>query len=260
MVNLLSVSGAGFSFDKKNPVFEGLTFSLKKGDIFCILGPNGVGKSTLIRCLCNFLSLNKGTIFLEGKEIRSYTKLQLAKKIGFIPQLHQPAFPFLVRDFVLLGRTPHIPLCSTPSSEDILISEKCMKRAGIAHLASRPYTRISGGERQLVMFARIMAQEPELMLLDEPTSHLDLKNQVRILDMIESLSRSGLSCVFTTHIPDHAFLLDSTVALMKNQSIIKIGPAKEVITEENMLAAYDIPVRVIEVDGGIRTCVPVRTL
>ncbi|RPI79049.1 MAG: ABC transporter ATP-binding protein [Desulfobacteraceae bacterium] len=259
MVNLLDIREAGFSYDGKQTIFDRVTFSIKPGEIFCILGPNGIGKSTLLRCLGGLLTLQTGSITLQGQGIHAIGRKELGKQIGFIPQGHQPAFPYSVKEFVLMGRAPYIPIYAMPAEEDHRIAEQAIRSIGLVHLMEKSYTEISGGERQMALFARVLAQNPQLLLLDEPTSHLDLRNQLNTLTLIETLCRQGLTAVLTTHLPDQALLLNATVAIMKDRTFMAVGPAREVITVENLKAAYGIDVQILSsADGRARACVPVK--
>jgi iron complex transport system ATP-binding protein len=217
MVLKLEVNNISFSYRKGTPVFKDISFTLNKGDVFCILGQNGAGKSTLLSCIGNLFKLDKGNIQLDGEEISSMSRMEIAKKIGYIPQFHTPVFPYSVFDFVLMGRTPHIGALSSPKKKDRAITQKAIDDVGITHLMEKPYSEISGGEKQLVMFAKVLAQEPELILLDEPTSHLDFGNQFKILSMIEDLAKRGFSVVMTSHFPDHSFLVSNIVGVMQDQ-------------------------------------------
>jgi iron complex transport system ATP-binding protein len=256
----LEVNKATFSYKKGNPVFMDISFTLKQGDIFCILGPNGAGKSTLLSCLGNLFDLEKGTIMLDGKPISSMSRIDIAKRIGYIPQFHTPIFPYSIFDFVLMGRTPYIGAFSSPKARDILLTEKAIEAVGISHMSKRPYNEISGGERQLVMFAKVLAQEPDIILLDEPTSHLDFGNQFRILNLVESLAKSGFSVIMTSHFPDHAFLISTKVGVMKDKSFIDIGPANDVITEKNMKQTYGIDVKIEFIEQANRkVCIPLKS-
>jgi iron complex transport system ATP-binding protein len=259
MVNLLDIQEASFSYDGKRDIFNRVTLSIKPGEIFCILGPNGIGKSTLLRCLGGLLNLRSGLIRFKDRSIASISRNELGKKIGFIPQGHQPAFPYSVKEFVLMGRAPYIPIYAMPGPEDHHLAEEAIRSIGIQTLMDKPYTAISGGERQMVMFARVLTQNPQLLLLDEPTSHLDLRNQLHTLTLIETLCRQGITAVLTTPLPDQALLLDATVAIMKDQTFMAIGPAQQVITPQNLKAAYGIDVQILtSTDGRIRACVPVK--
>ena len=159
-----------------------------------------------------------------------------------------------------MGRAPHLGLLASPGIQDTRIAEESLEAMGISHLRDKPYTQISGGERQLVMFARVLAQKPSLLLLDEPTSHLDFGNQIRVLRIVQRLSATGLPIIMTSHFPDHAFLVSSKVALMQKGEFIDIGKPEEVITDSNLEKVYNIKVKVIDVDSGVnrKICVPVE--
>jgi iron complex transport system ATP-binding protein len=261
MVLKLEVNNIAFSYTKGKPVFKGVSFTLNEGDVFCILGQNGAGKSTLLSCIGNLFSIEDGTIRLDGKDISAMTRMDFAKKVGYIPQFHSPVFPYSVFDFVLMGRTPHIGAFSAPKKKDIGIVKNAIEDVGLTRLLVKPYSEISGGERQLVMFAKVLAQEPKIILLDEPTSHLDFCNQFKVLSLIEKLSKQGYSVIMTSHFPDHAFLMSNKVGIMKGQSFIDIGAANDVITEENMKLAYDLDVTIEFIEKAKRkVCVPLKKL
>jgi len=247
-----------YNLKEQGDIFTHISLSLERGEIFCLIGPNGTGKSTLIRCIGGLLTAYAGQITIEGMDISSMDPGQIAKIIGYVPQSHLPTFPFPVREVVVMGRCPHLGSFSSPSVADMQVAEKAMASVGISHLADRPCTDISGGEWQLVLIARALTQEPRILLLDEPTSHLDLGNQLKILGTIRELSRNGLTILMATHFPDHAFLLSSRVGVMLEKGIPLIGPADDVITEMTMKNAYNAEVRImtIEGDGGRRICIP----
>ena len=247
----LEVKNATFSYNGERNIFEDISFSVDSGDVFCILGPNGTGKSTLLRCLCNLYRLNSGNILIDGRDITSYSPANLAKKIGFIPQLHTPTFPYTVLQVVLMGRTPHLNMIATPSEKDYRIAEAAIKTVNIEYIKDKPYTELSGGQMQLVLMARVLAQEPEILLLDEPTSHLDVGNQIHTIEMIRKLSKQGLSLIMTSHFPDHTFLSSHRVGIMKNKRFIAIGRADDVVTEENLFEIYGVPIKIIQMDGEI---------
>lgn len=254
----LDVIDAAFSYDGDNNVFENISFSVEDGNIMCLLGPNGAGKSTLIKCLNHLLPLNKGVIQIDGKDIRSFSRQELAKKIAYIPQSHVPTFPFPVLNVVLMGRTPHLGFLSVPGKKDVEIAEQVLHSLGIHHLRDKRYTEISGGERQLVLLAAVIAQNTEILILDEPTSHLDFGNQIRLLEIINRLSRQGMMVIMSTHFPDHALLTASTVAIIKAGGIVKQGIPESVITEESIYETYGVEVVIGPVNGeqNLITCVP----
>ncbi len=255
----LEVKNATFSYKKGHPIFKDISFTLKQGEIFCLLGPNGAGKSTLLNCLGNLFDLEAGTISFDGKEISSMSRVEIAKRIGYIPQFHNPVFPYLVFDFVLMGRTPYIGVFSSPKEADLTLTKKAIEAVGISHLSQKHYNEISGGERQLVMFAKVLAQEPDIILLDEPTSHLDFANQMKILSLVENLAKSGFSIIMTSHFPDNAFLISTKVGLLKGQSFIDMGPANQTITEENMKRAFGMDVKIVFIEQANRSiCIPLK--
>ena len=191
-------------------------------------------------------------------DISAMPRAHIARAIGYIPQLHQPVFPFSVLDAVLIGRAAHLGMLESPKAADVKIAEESLESMGISHLRDKPYTRISGGERQLVIFARVLAQKPSLLLLDEPTSHLDFGNQIRLLNTVQKLAATGLPIIMTSHFPDHAFLISNKVALMKSGEFLDVGSPNDVINDINMERVYGIKVKVIEVNSGInrKICVP----
>jgi len=256
MSKLLEINNIEFSYNEKKKIFEDISFSIDEGDILCILGPNGAGKSTLIKCINGLLKLNKGDILFKGKNITMMDNDELAKKMGYIPQTHSSTFAFRVIDIVLLGRVPHLGLTESPGKKDYKIAENAMESLGIAHLKYKLYNEISGGERQLVIMARVLTQQPEILLLDEPTSHLDFGNQIRTLGIINKLSKNGLSVIMTSHYPDHAFISSNKVVIMNNGTLMAVGSPEDVVTEENMRNAYEINVKIMDVEDHRKTVVP----
>ena len=237
---MLNVKNAEFSYDKKRNVFEEINFSIQKSDILCILGPNGSGKTTLLKCLTNILQLTNGKVFLNNKDTRLISRKELSKKIGYLPQTHAALFPFSVLEVAVMGRAPHLKTTTSPTEADYNIAKENLEMLGISNLANRPYTKISGGQRQLALLAMALTQEPEILLLDEPTAHLDFGNQVRILELIEKLSTNGLAVIFTSHFPDHALYLSCEVALMNNKHFMNVGNSETMVTKENLKKILDV--------------------
>ena len=258
MENLIDVKNISFSYEKNENIFENISFNIKKKEVLCILGPNGTGKTSLIKCLNGLNNIKSGRILIKGEDIKKLSYSKISKSIGYIPQDHSPTFPFSVLDVVLMGRTPYINLTEVPKEEDIKISENALKTFGIYEMKDKEYTNLSGGERQLVFLSRILAQEPDLLILDEPTSHLDFGNQIRILEIIEKLSNSGLSIIMSSHFPDHGFLASTKVAIMQNKTFIDYGSPHDVITEENLKKAYNINVKLLEIENSRKICIPMK--
>jgi iron complex transport system ATP-binding protein len=252
---LMEVNDASFSYNGKDNVFEGISFSIEKGDVMCILGPNGTGKTTLIKCLNGLQRINSGDITVDGRSIYSMTKIEKSRYVGYIPQGHQTTFPFKSLDIVLMGRTPFIGTFSSASKKDLQIAKNAMGQLGILHLADKPYTAISGGERQMVFVARVLAQGPKILILDEPTSHLDFGNQMKTLSVIGALARQGMAIIMSSHFPDQAFISSNKTAIMKDKRMMCFGMPEAVVTEENMKKAYGVPVKIVEI-GSRKACVP----
>jgi len=253
----LCVEGLSFSYDGKSKVFENVGFSVEKGQVLCILGPNGSGKSTLLRCVNSLLNVDGGSVTVNEKSISAIIRKELSKQIGFLPQIHVSTFPFSVREVAVMGRSPHLGLAESPSDKDYRIADENLKLLGISHLSDKPYTHISGGERQLALIAMVLTQQPYILLLDEPTSHLDFGNQVRMLELVKRLSENGLTVVLTTHFPDHAFHLSSKVAIMHEKTIMVAGGCDDVITEANLKKIYGIDVKIAYLDSS-KVCVPLK--
>lgn len=262
MVMKLEVKDATFAYNTDN-VFEGLDLSLGDNEFFCILGPNGCGKTTFLKCLSRMLELKEGEVLLDSRSIYTMKRNEIASRIGYVPQDHSSTFPFTVLQVVLVGRAPYLDVFSSPSSEDVAIAEDALDRVGITKLKDKRFTELSGGERQLVLIARVLAQQPKALLLDEPTSHLDFRNQTLILRLISSLAREGLTVVMTTHFPNHAFAYSSRVAMMKDGKFLAVGRPEEIITEKHLKEAYGIDVRIFSVvdsasGNDVRFCIPAQ--
>ena len=255
---LFEVKNISFSYDDEE-IFSDISFSVDRGDVLCILGPNGTGKTTLIKCLNGLHEIGSGEILINGKNIKKLSFREISKHIGYIPQAHVPSFPFKVFDVVLMGRAPYLNLTDSPKEEDKLIAFEALQTLGIEDLKDKEYTNLSGGERQLVFLARVLCQKPDLLILDEPTSHLDFGNQIRLLEIIDSLAKSGLSIIMSSHFPDHAFLSSTKVAIMKDKRFIDFGSPDDVVTEENLRKAYSIDVKLMELDNDRKVCVPMKT-
>lgn len=243
----------------KIAIVNNISFSASKGEVICILGANGIGKTTLFKTILGSLDLLHGEILLHNKNILSFTQVQLAKSIGYVPQAHTPPFPFSVLDVVVMGRTAHLSLFSSPSESDFEIARQALIELNIAHLTDKIYTEISGGERQLVLIARTLAQNPEILIMDEPTANLDFGNQINILNKISSLAKKGLSVILTTHFPDHVFLCSTKVVVIKNENEVLVGKAEDIITQELLKEIYGIKISVEKITVDNREtiiCVP----
>lgn len=242
------------------PIIKNVSLSLHQGEIVCILGPNGIGKTTVFRSVLGFLPLIEGEILVDGRRRSQMTQKEFSRIVGYVPQSHEPPFPYSVPDVVVMGRTAHLKSFEAPGIQEYRIVYQVMEMLGISYLKNKTYTQISGGERQMVLVARALAQDPRLLVMDEPTANLDFGNQINVLKSIRRLSATGLGVLMTTHNPDHAFLCcDRVILLTKDKEILE-GPVDEIVTEENLRRAYHVDVRItrtVTPEGKeIRSCVP----
>jgi iron complex transport system ATP-binding protein len=252
---MLAVESLAFGFPSRT-VGRDVSFSLEAGEVMCVLGPNGGGKTTLFRTLLGLLVPHAGTITLDAAPLQSLARAEIARRVGYVPQGHTGYFAYTVREFVLMGRTAHLGVFSVPGKHDRDVAEGALESLGIAHLADKPVTEISGGERQLALVARALAQEPKLLVLDEPTASLDFGNQVRVLQRISALAGSGISILFSSHDPDHAFLCAHRALLLAEGRVLEIGAPRAVIRPDTLQRLYGVSVRVIDLGGGAHTCLP----
>jgi len=244
---------------RRTRIGQGIDLDIREGEVLCLLGPNGGGKTTLMKTLLGLLPPLGGAVRLAGRDIASFSRAELARIVGYVPQAGTNFFPFNVIDIVLMGRVAHIGLFASPGKKDIATAEGALAALGIAHLRDRVFTEISGGERQLALIARALAQEPRLLVMDEPTASLDFGNQLRVLDQITALARRGMAVVLSTHDPDHVFLCGDRAALLRDGRLAALGPPSEVITEEALAALYGVAVDVVELpDHQTHTAVPAR--
>lgn len=229
---------------------KGVSFEAPEGQMTAILGPNGSGKTTLFKCIAGLWRPRQGEIRFGDRDLTRLSHSEKARLIAVVPQEHDPPFPYTVFDIVLMGRASHIPLFSTPSARDTAAAEAALGRIGIAALRNRPYTKISGGERQLVLIARALTQEAPLLLLDEPTSHLDFRNQILVLEKVRGIVwQKGLTVLMTLHDPNLAMQFSDHVVMIENGSILAQGPPVEVLTAENMKHMYTLDVSIIRHNG-----------
>lgn len=237
-----------------------LSFSVQNGEVCCILGPNGCGKSTLLKTILGLLPRQSGAVTVDGRDIARCSPKERARMLAYVSQAHTPPFSYRVRDVVLLGRTATLGL-QQPTADDYCIADNALADMGVYHLRNALYTDISGGELQLVMIARAIAQQPQILVLDEPTAALDYGNAMRVIGKLRELSQRGYGVIMTTHSPDHAFMLDSNVLLLQKGKPMQFGRAVDIITEANMRSAYGVDVETKEFltrDGEVcRMCAPV---
>lgn len=247
---MIKITNATFAYGKEN-IFEGLDLEINEGEIYCLFGPNGCGKSTLIQCILGILRLTAGSITLRGQNVSTMKPQMIAREAAYIPQVHDKPFSFKVIDVVLMGRAAYTGLFSIPSEEDTKIAESALDKVGILRFRDRPYTQLSGGETQLVLVARALAQQTPVLIMDEPTAHLDFRNELSFLETTVKLVKStGISVVMATHSPNHAFYFeghgtDCKIAIMDRKKITARGKPSSVLTEDNMLSTFNIRSRIL---------------
>lgn len=246
----ITLADIHFRYDGRDvALFEKLSLEIPPGSITAVLGPNGAGKSTLLHLILGLLTPAAGTVLLAQRPRRSYSRRELGRLVGLVAQEEAIPFNFTVQEYVLLGRAPHLKLLETPRPQDLEAARQSLARVGAADMAARPLQTLSGGERQLVLLARALAQSPRILLLDEPTAHLDLGNKGRVLQLVRDMVSDGVTAIFTTHEPDIAAALADTVVLMRAGQVLAAGPLDEIFTSENLSRTYDVPVRVLQVEG-----------
>ena len=255
----LRLENASCGYDGK-AVLKNVSLRLRQGEIVCILGHNGIGKTTVFRSVLGFLKLIEGQILLDGVPKERISQKEFSRAVGYVPQGHEPPFPDSVTDVVVMGRAAHLRPFEAPGIHEYRIADRVMELLGISYLREKIYTQISGGERQMVLIARALAQNPRLLVMDEPTANLDFGNQIHVLECIRGLMGSGLGVLMTTHNPDHAFLCcDRVILLTKDKEVLE-GSVDEIVTDENLRRAYGVEVKITETVGAdgkiIKSCVP----
>lgn len=229
---MLELSGAGFHYRGRDWVFRNVGFQVPTGSITAVLGPNGRGKTTLVRCAAGMLTPQEGVITRDGS-------------VGFVPQAHGGAFAYRSLDMVLMGRARQVRLFGTPGRADQQAAHDAMERVGVRHLGERPFPTLSGGEQQLVLVARAIASDCPILALDEPSTGLDLHNQAQVLSLLRSLAAGGMTILLTTHHPDHAMYLADFVVLMMGGSDVRTGDAAIMLTDQALSDVYGVEVRTV---------------
>lgn len=240
----------------EHPVGRDVTLAIEPGEVLCLLGPNGCGKTTLFKTLLGLLRAQGGRVSLGGDSLSALPRQEIACRIAYVPQAQSGVFPYTALDLVLMGRTAHRGLFAGPTREDRKIAARALADLGIANLADRDVTRLSGGQRQLVLVARAIAQASPLIVMDEPTASLDFGNQVVVLTEIRHLAERGVGIVLSTHDPDHAFAVADRVALMREGGVVAAGPPADVLTPDQFQAVYGVDVSIERLASGQTICAP----
>ena len=251
----LEAHGLTFGYPGKT-VGRDVDLRVGPGDVVCLLGPNGAGKTTLFKTLLGILPPLGGEVRLDDTSLATLTRREIARRIAYIPQGHAPPFPHTVREVVLMGRTAHLGPFESPRRQDRDAADHALELLGVAALADDDYTRISGGQRQLVLIARALAQETPLLVMDEPSASLDFGNQALLLNEVRRLSGRGLGILVSTHNPDHAFAYATRVALLHGGGITATGTPRETLTAPRLNEMYGVTVTIEHLADGRTVCAP----
>ena len=251
----LEVKNLSFSYGE-HAVLRDVSFDLDKGEFLSVLGPNGVGKSTLFRCILGRLDGYGGTITSDGDDLKTMPRREAARRMAYIPQIHTPTFSYSVIDTVLMGTARQLSPFAQPGKAQMKVAMDALERVGAAHLAQRDFTRLSGGEQQLVLVARAIAQQAEILIMDEPTSALDYGNQLRVLQLVRELAGEGYGVLLSTHNPQHALTFATRTLALCDGYVAALGKPDEVLTPELVSKLYGVDVIFAETPAG-RVLVPV---
>lgn len=245
----IEVVNGNYYYEKRRKRFpdlyaKNINFTLEPGEIMAILGPNGAGKTTMLKCITGLLNWREGTTYIDNKPLISIERNELWRRIGYVPQAHKMIFGFSIEELVVMGRAPYISTLAQPSVQDIEAAHEALDIIGILHLAQKSCNEVSGGELQLALIARTLVSNPEVLILDEPESHLDIQKQIVILQTIKRLSKDhGISCIINTHYPNHAFYLADRVLLTAKEKGVVYGNVNEVMTESRMKQFFDVELK-----------------
>ena len=241
----VEVCAGTFSYRPEAPLLTDVSFTVEAGQVLAILGPNGVGKTTLVKCLLGFLPWQRGLTRLDGADLRTLKGRKLWQRVAYVPQARQPVFSYTAEDMVLLGRSPYLGDFSVPGRRDRVAAAEAMALAGVSDLAEKSCAQLSGGQLQLVLIARALAAEPEVLVLDEPESGLDFRNQLLVLDLIRRLCRERkLTVILNTHYPDHALRAADQCLLLYGGGVYQTGRTGAILTEEHLRALFGVDIAI----------------
>lgn len=254
----MNVDHLSFSYGE-HTVLQDVSFSAEYGELLSVLGPNGVGKSTLFRCMLGLLLPTSGSTSISGKNIEALSAKELSRSIAYIPQSHSPVFNYSVFDMVLMGTTAQIGKFASPGKKQREQAMEALSHLGIEHLKSRGYRYISGGERQLVLIARAIAQQAKILIMDEPSANLDFGNRIRVMQTVKKLTADGYAVIQSTHDPDQAYQYSDKILALHGGKVLAWGTPREVVNEALISKLYGVEVEVCSLrDDRIRVCVPAK--
>ena len=255
-MSILSLRDISFSYraDRNaaaREVLRGLSLDVPEREVTALLGPNGAGKTTLLNICLGWLRPAAGRVEFGGRSLGSYSRRDMGRRMSLVPQSEHIPFEYSLLEFVLLGRAPYLAPLESPGEADIAVAAEMIARVGLGDRAGASVLATSAGEKQLVMLARSLTQQPELLLLDEPSAHLDLRNKRRLIGLLQAEVERGCSVLLTAHEPEFAAAVASHVVLMRDGRVITAGPVDQVMTTENLSATYEIPVVAHRADGRL---------
>lgn len=251
----LTVNDLSYTYRGGHTALQNVSFTARQGELLSVLGPNGAGKSTLFRCLLGLYGSYRGSITIDGREVKTLQPREIAAKVAYIPQTHTPTFHYTVLEMVLMGTTHRVRGLQSPGEKELAIARGALAQVGIADMERRSYGRLSGGEQQLVLIARALAQQTELLIMDEPTSSLDYGNQLRVMQRVKGLAQQGYTILLSSHNPQQALLFADRILALHEGVICADGAPEEVITAELLEMLYGIKTRLTVSEEG-RLIVP----
>ena len=256
----MSITAEHLSFSYgSHEVLKDVSFSARPGEFLSVLGPIGVGKTTLFRCLLGLLTPTRGQITVDGDPLSSLSPSRLARRVAYIPQSHDPVFHYSVYDMVLMGTAAQTGLFSSPGREQEALAECALERLSISHLKDRSYGELSGGERQLTLIARAIAQQAKILVMDEPSSSLDFGNRIRLMNTVRSLTAEGYCVIQSTHDPEQAFRWSHRILALHGGQVLALGRPEEVITPELISTLYGVETEVCSLrEDTVRVCIPIQ--
>lgn len=258
---ILEVENGCFGYPKQEEILTDINIKLEEGHILSVLGPNGIGKTTLLKCMIGLMPWSRGRSLLAGKDIRTLKSKEIWNMISYIPQTHGFSFSYTGLEMVMLGRSSHLGLFSQPGHREIEMAEAMMEKVGITRLADKDCNRMSGGELQMVLIARALINEPKLIIIDEPETGLDFHNQILVLNMVEKLAhKENIGAIMNTHYPTNAMSIADEALMMNRKGDRFYGPTGDILNESNISKSFDVNVVVDEImyqNRTIRSVVPV---
>lgn len=259
---MMEVKQLSFAYRKGGPrILDEINLSIREGCLIAVLGANGAGKTTLFQCMLGFLKNYEGGVYLDRSEIRTLSRKEIAKKIAYIPQSEAPVYNYTVFDSVLMGTTGSLSALQSPGKEQERIAQEALMQLGIEHLSERGMNEISGGERQLALLARALAQKAKILIMDEPTANLDYGNQQQVMHHVQEMAMNGYTILLSTHNPEHALQFATDVIALKDRRILAQGKAETVLKEDLIQEIYGIHVKITEIKAEgktVRSCIPLK--